>query len=79
MIRAAWPLLPVSAETRNVRTCSPDDILALELGGDWKLVGKLPMPLSSPAAAIIEDKFYVAGGSPNGRSVQVKMWVRKAP
>ena len=55
------------------------DILALEQGGDWKLVGKLPMPLSSPAAAIIEGKFYVAGGSPNGGSVQAKMWVRPSP
>ena len=55
------------------------DILALVPGGQWKLVGKLPMPLSSPAAAIIGGKLYVAGGSPNGGSVQARMWVRSAP
>jgi N-acetylneuraminic acid mutarotase len=55
------------------------DILALTPGGEWELVGKLPMPLSSPAAAIIAGKLYVAGGSPNGYSVQADMWVRNAP
>ncbi|HIA47702.1 MAG TPA: hypothetical protein EYN96_06965 [Candidatus Hydrogenedentes bacterium] len=55
------------------------DILALSPGGQWELVGKLPMPLSSPAAAIIGGKLYVGGGSPNGRSVQADMWVRSAP
>ena len=58
----------------------PDrDILALAPGGQWKVVGELPMPLSSPAADIIGGKLYVAGGSPNGRSVQTKKWVRSAP
>ena len=37
-----------------------------------------PIPLSSPAAAIIDGRFYVAGGSP-GRSVQADMWVADAP
>ena len=55
------------------------DILALEPGGEWTSVGRLPMPLSSPAAAIIGGKLYVAGGSPNGGRVQAKMWVHKAP
>ena len=55
------------------------DILALTPGGEWEVVGKLPMPLSSPAAAMIGGKLYVAGGSPNGSSVQGKMWVRDAP
>ncbi len=55
------------------------DILALTPGGQWKVVGKLPMPLSSPAAAIIGGKLFVAGGSPNGRSVQASMWVCSAP
>lgn len=55
------------------------DILALTPGDTWEVVGKLPMPLSSPAAAIIDGKLYVVGGSPNGRSVQGKMWVRDAP
>ncbi|MFP6673735.1 MAG: kelch repeat-containing protein [Pirellulaceae bacterium] len=55
------------------------DILALSPAGKWELVGRLPTPLSSPAATIIEGKLYVAGGSPNGRSVQGDMWVRSAP
>ncbi len=55
------------------------DVLALAVGGEWELVGKLPMPLSSPAAAIIGGKLYVGGGSPNGRSVQADMWVTSAP
>lgn len=54
-------------------------ILALAPGGQWELVGKLPMALSSPAAAIIRGKLYVAGGSRDGRSVQADMWVRNAP
>ena len=54
-------------------------ILALAPGGQWELVGELPMPLSSPAAAIIGGRLYVAGGSPDGRSVQADMWVRSAP
>ena len=54
-------------------------ILALTPGGQWEVVGKLPMALSSPAAAIIGGKLYVAGGSPNGRNVQADMWVRRAP
>ena len=55
------------------------DILTLSPGGRWEVVAKLPMPLSSPAATIIEGKLYVAGGSPNGRLVQGDMWVRDAP
>ena len=55
------------------------DILALAPGAQWELVGKLPMPLSSPAAAIIGGKLYVGGGSPDGRSVGADMWVRSAP
>jgi len=55
------------------------DILALTPGDMWEVVGKLPMPLSSPAARIIGGKLYVAGGSPTGRSVQGKMWVLNAP
>ncbi len=41
--------------------------------------GELPMPLSSPSASIIGGKLYVAGGSPNGGSVQADMWVTDAP
>ena len=51
------------------------DILTLRPGGDWELLGKLPMPLSSPAAAIIGNRLYVAGGSKDGSSVQARMWV----
>lgn len=51
------------------------DILAWTPGSDaWELVGKLPIPLSSPAARIIGGRFYVAGGSLDGRSVHAKMW-----
>ena len=55
------------------------DILSLVPGGQWKVVGKLPMPLSSPASAIIAGQLYVAGGSSDGRSVQAQMWVRAVP
>jgi len=55
------------------------DILALAPGSVWEVVGRLPMPLSSPAAAIIRGKLIIAGGSPNGRSVQGKMWMRDWP
>lgn len=55
------------------------DILMLDPGAQWQLLGKLPMPLSSPAATIVNGKLYVAGGSPNGGSVQALMWVTDAP
>ena len=55
------------------------DILALSPGGDWEVIGKLPMPLSSPAAAIIDGRFYVAGGSPGRSAVQADMWVGELP
>jgi N-acetylneuraminic acid mutarotase len=55
------------------------DILALAPGGQWELVGKLPHPLSSPAAAIIQGKFYLAGGYNNEGIVQEKVFMRDAP
>ncbi len=55
------------------------DILALAPGGQWEVVAELPMPLSSPAAAIIGGKLYVAGGASKGNKVQADMWVRDAP
>ena len=55
------------------------DILALSPGGEWEVVGTLPMPLSSPAAAIIDGRFYVAGGSPGRSAVQADMWVGRLP
>jgi N-acetylneuraminic acid mutarotase len=55
------------------------DILSLPPGALWEHVGPLPMPLSSPDAAIIGGKLYVAGGSPGNSVVHAKMWVRDAP
>lgn len=55
------------------------DILSLARGGQWQKVGELPGPLSSPAAAIIGGKLYVAGGAQGGSVVQSKMWVSPAP
>ena len=55
------------------------DILTLAPGGEWELIGKLPVPLSSPSARIINGKFYVMGGSLNGGSVSPKVWVADAP
>jgi len=55
------------------------DILRLTRGGTWQKVGELPGPLSSPAAAIIGDRLYVAGGAAGGSTVQSGMWVSSAP
>lgn len=55
------------------------DILVLSAGGEWEVVGTLPMPLSSPAAAIIDGRFYVAGRSPGRSAVQADMWVGRLP
>ena len=56
------------------------DIIMLAPGATaWEKVGELPMPLSSPAAAIIDGKFYVAGGSPGRSEVQADMWVMPTP
>ena len=54
-------------------------IRALSSDGEWKELGELPKPLSSPAAAIIGDRLVVAGGSPDGRDPQPGMWERDAP
>lgn len=50
------------------------DILTLAPGGQWQKTGELPNPLSSPAAGIINDMLYVAGGAYGGSTVQAKMW-----
>ncbi len=55
------------------------DIVALSTAGDWQVLGRLPRPLSSPAAAIIGGRLFVAGGSANGRDPQPGMWVRDMP
>jgi N-acetylneuraminic acid mutarotase len=54
-------------------------ILAPSPNGEWKVLGELPRPLSSPVAAIIGGQLYVGGGSPNGATPQPAMWVRRAP
>jgi len=55
------------------------DILRLAVGGRWQKIGELPMPLSSPAGAIIGDQMFVAGGATPGSTVAAKMWVRPFP
>jgi outer membrane protein assembly factor BamB len=51
-------------------------IWACAANGEWKVLGKLPRKLSSPAAAIIGERLFVAGGSLNGAHPQPEMWVR---
>ncbi|MCH7672088.1 MAG: hypothetical protein IIB72_07975 [Proteobacteria bacterium] len=53
------------------------DILRLSAGGQWQVIGSLPMPLSSPAAAIIEETLFLAGGATAGSNVAARMWSRK--
>lgn len=65
--------------TRDKRRRIGSEIWAFSPGGKWKVLGKLPRPLSSPVAAIIGGKLYLGGGSPNGSNPQPGMWVRKAP
>ncbi len=66
--------------TRVGRTRRIDDaIWSLSPGGTWEILGTLPRALSSPAAAIIGDRLFVAGGSLDGRDPQPGMWVRSAP
>ena len=55
------------------------DILSLSKEDSWLKVGELPGPLSSPAAAIIGDRLYVAGGAAGGSVVQSQMWASPAP
>jgi N-acetylneuraminic acid mutarotase len=55
------------------------DILRLAKEGGWEKVGELPVPLSSPAAAIIQGKLYVSGGALAGSQVQDKMWTALPP
>ena len=54
-------------------------IRALSADGEWSELGELPTPLSSPAAAIIGNLLVVAGGSPDGKDPQPRMWERDAP
>ncbi len=50
------------------------DVLALPAGGEWQTVCKLPRPTSSPAATIIDDNLYFAGGW-NGGMDENKVWL----
>ncbi len=69
----------VGGMTRDERRRIDPQIIAGIPGGEWQIVGELPRPLSSPAAAIIGDKLFVAGGSLNGADPQPGMWVRSVP
>jgi len=58
------------------------DIIRLKYGAkSWEVVGKLPMPLSSPAACIIGDTLYVGGGNSNfkGMVVEKRFYKRDIP
>ena len=46
----------------------------MQEGGEWELTGLLPHPLSSPAAGIINDRIYFAGGW-DGRMNGEKEWL----
>jgi N-acetylneuraminic acid mutarotase len=54
-------------------------ITVLSPQGKWEHAGELPGHLSAPAAAVIGDRLYLAGGSLNGAHPQPKMWVRSVP
>ncbi|MCP4170961.1 MAG: hypothetical protein GY758_09345 [Fuerstiella sp.] len=69
----------VGGMTRDERRRIDQHIVAGMPGGEWQIVGELPRPLSSPAAAIIGDRLYVAGGSLNGADPQPGMWVSSVP
>lgn len=69
----------VGGMTRDKKRRIDSHITAGTPGGAWEIVGELPRPLSSPAAAIIGDRLFVAGGSLNGADPQPGMWVRSVP
>jgi N-acetylneuraminic acid mutarotase len=50
------------------------NVLTLRNGEDWQLTCLLPKPISSPAARIIHDRLYVAGGW-DGRMDENKTWL----
>ena len=59
-------------EIGKTRFCP--DVLTMKEGGAWELTAVLPKPTSSPAAGIINDKLYVAGGW-DGRMDGNKGWL----
>jgi N-acetylneuraminic acid mutarotase len=50
------------------------DVLSLQEGSEWELTCELPKAISSPAAAIVNDRLYVAGGW-DGRMDENKRWL----
>ncbi|MGI9233136.1 MAG: Kelch repeat-containing protein [Woeseiaceae bacterium] len=53
------------------------DVLTMKEGGEWELSGLLPKPISSPAAGIINNRLYSAGGW-DGRMTGEKDWLSSA-
>jgi N-acetylneuraminic acid mutarotase len=51
------------------------DVLTLKADGEWALQGKLPKPISSPAASIVKNKLYVAGGWDGRREEATEKWL----
>jgi N-acetylneuraminic acid mutarotase len=51
------------------------DVLTLEEGGEWQVSGTLPKPVSSPAASIIDNRLYVAGGWDGRMEEDTKKWL----
>ncbi|XOV85463.1 MAG: Kelch repeat-containing protein [bacterium] len=50
------------------------NVVSLKKGGEWQVTGHLPKPISSPAAAIFNERLYVAGGW-DGRMDEDKRWL----
>ena len=50
------------------------NVVTLREGGEWEVSCHLPKPTSSPAAAIIDDRLYIAGGW-DGRMDDDKEWL----
>ena len=51
------------------------DILTLRANGQWQVQSKLPKPISSPAASIIDNRLYVAGGWDGRRESETEKWL----
>ena len=51
------------------------DVLTLEAGGDWQISSKLPKPISSPAASIVDNRLYIAGGWDGRRERETQKWL----
>ncbi len=51
-----------------------DDVLSLSDGGEWEIICRLPKAISSPAAVIVDDRLYIAGGW-DRRVAEDKRWL----